>query len=979
MSTASDNTPEPAQPPTGPLERFPVIAVGGSAGALVGFQTLLANLPAQAPMAVVILSHQSAERPSLLGDILAGACAMPIKAVEEGETPVCGQVYVAPAGRHLGIHQGRFRLEAPVRRGHTPLPVDYFMRALAEDLGERAVGVVLSGMGSDGTLGLAAIQHAAGLTLAQSPEEAEFGSMPASAIAAGVVDFVLSAQDMARRLLALVEHHLSVPRQTSENGLQRAMELVAAHTGQDFSSYKRGTLERRIQRRLHLHGYSTVADYVAGLADDPDELEALRRDWLIGVSSFFRDPEAFDALEGALQAKLRDWPAERELRIWVPGCATGEEAYSVAILLLDLIERLGKPVELRVFATDLDELAIDRARLGRFPQGVVSDLSNDRLQRYFVADDHHRVVRKHVRERVVFATQNVLSDPPFTRIDLISCRNLLIYLQRPAQLRVLKLFHYSLNAEGLLFLGRSETLWGADELYTVVDRDMKLFRRKLVERPAITPVDWNIIARDATPGPIPRETSRVESPDLAELMRRELVDRYAPPALIIDDRGDIEHIHGRTGDFLEPAPGQPSMNLLDMARSGLRAPLASALQEIVRGSSRSVIRDAQVHMHGAQRRVHVRIRRLRAGAGEPSGSPRTLFLVTFETPHRRTQHDQNDLLVTRESTVDERVMQLEGQLRAMREDHQSVVEALQASNEELASANEEVQSVNEELQSTNEELQSAKEETQSLNEELQTVNAELESKVANLVQANDDLRNLMDSAGVGMVFTDERLRIKRFTPEARNVVPLIASDVGRPLSDITTSLEYPGLLTDAESVLRSLTPRENEVGTRSGSWYSVQIRPYRTSLNTIDGVSISFVDISRAKRAEQVAQTALQVEIEILDAMQQPFLVLDRAFDVVRANRAFCSCFGLDPKPQGTQSLFSVAGGRWNDVALRQWLAELPDAAQVRQRFSLRYRFDGSGERLLRLQATRIGGTSADGTGLVLLSIEDPTDPQPGD
>jgi len=969
------DTPEgeegPARPPATDL--FPIVAVGGSAGSLRAFQALLEGLPADADLAIVIVSHQEADRPSVLAEILGRSTRMPVTQVVEGERVERGHVYLSAPGRYMTLQDGKFHLAEGVERGRPPLPVDYFMRALAHDQRSRVVGVVVSGTGSDGTLGLAAIRSEAGLTLAESPEEAEFTGMPANAIAAGVVDVVSSVPKLVERIVAHSQR-ARVPQPPGEapratDVLERVLELVAARTGHDFSGYKRGTLQRRIERRLHLHELRDLAGYLQFIEQHPEELDALRRDWLIGVSGFFRDPEAFQVLEAALFERVRQRPDGSTFRVWVPGCANGQEAYSIAILLLEATEKLGKGVDIRVFATDLDDAAIDAARAGRYPEGIAADVSQERLRRFFVIEDRHFVVKKDVRERVVFAVQNLLRDPPFTRMDLISCRNLLIYLQNDTQKRVVPLFHYSLNPDGLLFLGSSETLLGFDELFEPVSRERKIFRRKETRRAQFAPSEWALKSPGAQlRGPAALETKR-ERVDLAEVMRRQLAERYAPPALIVDEQGSVEQIHGRTGEYLEPAPGHPTLGVLEMARNGLRAPLTSAMREVTRSAARSVEREARVRTNGGYRQVRVRVAKLGDGRlGRP------LYLVTFEpTPEPAPAAPPPPASSEAEPSPSDRVGQLQAELSASREDQQSTIEELQAANEELASANEEVQSVNEELQSTNEELQTSKEETQSLNEELHTVNAELQAKVMSLEQANDDLRNLMDSTGIAIVFGDESLRVKRFTPAARTIVPLIATDVGRPLGDIKMSLEYPDLLAEAEKVLHTLIPSYREVRASSGSWYAVEVRPYRTARNTIEGVSIAFIDITRTKRAELAAAVAQAFENDVVQAVREPLLVLDSGLRVLRANRSFCRAFRVEPKDLEGRLVFQLGNGEWDIPRLRELLERLLPENSSFDDSEVDHEFPSIGRRIMVLNARRIERT-AGGAEMILLAVEDVTE-----
>jgi two-component system CheB/CheR fusion protein len=954
--------------------RFPIVAVGGSAGALGAFRQLLEGLPRDSRLALVVVTHQEADRASLLAEILARSTPMPVTQVVDGVRVEPGRVYVGAPGRYMSLQDGVFRIDQVVERGHPPLPVDYFMRSLAHDQGSRAVGIVVSGTGSDGTLGLAAIRSESGLTLAQSPAEADFAGMPTNAIAAGVVDLVLAVSGMGPRLVAHAERVVIPPAAVADttpstDALERILELVAAGTGHDFSGYKRGTLQRRIERRLHLYELQSLSDYLHFVERQPGELDALRRDWLIGVSGFFRDPEAFQALESVLAETLLEWPASSPFRVWVPGCANGQEAYSIAILLLELAERAARGLDVRVFATDLDDAAIDAARAGRYPEGIATEVSPDRLRRFFSIDDRHFVVKKDVRERVVFSVQDLLRDPPFTRMDLISCRNLLIYLNSDTQKRVLPLFHYSLNPNGLLFLGSSESVTGFEELFSALSRERKIFRRNETRQAQYSPSEWAIKSRSYAESPNHRAEKRREL-DLGDLLRRQLADRYAPPALLVDEQGAVEQIHGRTGDYLEPAPGQPTLNVLDMARNGLRAPLAAALREIAHSRQRIVEREAHVHTSGGPREVCLRVAKV-----ADARISRPLFLVTFDPAPEAPAAPARPPAEARQAPSGDRLPRLEAELRAAQEDHQSTIEQLQAANEELASANEEIQPVNEELQSTKEELQTSKEETQSLNEELHSVNAELQAKVSGLEQVNDDLRNLIDSTGLAIVFADDTLRVKRFTPAARMLIPLIASDIGRPLRDIATSLDYPGLLVEAENVLHTLIPSEREVRSREGSWYSVQIRPYRTARNTIEGVSIAFLDVTRTKRAELTASHAQALETDIVQAVREPLLVLDPQLRVLRANRSFMRAFHVEPKNVEGRLIFELGNGEWEIPRLRELLERLLPEKSTFEDFEVEHDFPSIGRRVMLLNARRVERTTPiDGAEMILLAIEDVTE-----
>jgi two-component system CheB/CheR fusion protein len=954
---------------------FPIVAIGGSAGALAALQDLFLHTPGDCGLAFVVIVHADPNTPSLLPELLARWTRMTVQEASDGQRVERNRVYVVPPGRDVRVRSGALAVNLTKERRRIPLPIDALLRSLAEDQRHRAVGIVLSGTGADGTVGLAAIHAESGLAIAQEPSSAEFGGMPGSAIAAGAVDLVLPTAEIPERLLAyaamLAEPNRAqaTPARAGDE-LDHILAVVHRATGRDFSSYKRGTLQRRIERRMHLLQLSKMADYAAFLEAHPGEAEALWKDWLIGVSHFFRDAESFAALaEFALPRLVAAKEDGSFLRVWVPGCATGEEAYTIGMLVLEAIEKQRKRLEIQIFATDLDARALEVGRAGRYPEGIAADVSEERLRRFFVKEDRHYRVKKELRDLTVFAFQDLLRDPPFTRMDLISCRNLLIYLAGPAQKRLIPLFHYSLLPGGLLLLGSSETVVGFDDLFTAADKRSKLYRRKETGVSTRPPIEWASRSAASVAGEPAHERPARPNLDLADLVRRHLAEQYAPPTLIVDERGDIEQIHGRTGEYLEPAPGKASLNAIEMAREGLRAPLAAALRQVGTTAAKEVERKVRIRTNGALRSVKLSVSRLYdANLGRP------LLLVSFtpvEGVERGTGKRPLEPAPSRRARG--RSAQLEQELEATRSDLQSTIEELQASNEELASSNEEVQSVNEELQSTNEELQTAKEETQSLNEELQTVNAELTAKVHDLEESNDDLLNLINSTDIAMLFLDNHLRVKRFTPEAQRLFRLIPSDAGRPLADQTNSLAYPDLIADAERVLETLAPLEREVRSSDGSWYSVRIRLYRTSRNAIEGLMLVFNDVTHLKKAENEAKLATGLAEATIDAVREPLLVLDSELRVTRANRSFYRKFGVLPAETVGQPLFELGDGHWDIPKLRELLDRVMKENQVFDDFEFRHSFPALGNRVMLLNARRIEQTPGSAPGMILLVIDDIT------
>jgi two-component system CheB/CheR fusion protein len=833
-----------------------VVGLGASAGGLEALQTFFANMPPDTGLAFVIVTHQAPHRASLLPLLLAKRTAMPVVEAQEGMPVEPSHVYIAPPGRNVALMSGRLHLFEVDTDAGRHLPINYFFRSLAHDQKERAVGIVLSGTGTDGTLGLKEIKAALGVSLVQAESDAGFAGMPHSAIHGDSPDLVLPVAELPNRVLSYAKR-LFAPRpngapvelaQASE-ALSQVLHQLHQHTGHDFSGYKETTVRRRIERRMNLQRHESVAEYAKYLETTPTEIELLFDELLIGVTSFFRDPAAFEALAAVFNEYISTKPDQYQVRVWVAGCSTGEEAYSLAILLRECLESLEREVRVQIFATDLDPKAIEYARAGVYPFAIAGDVSQKRLKRFFVQQEHGYQVRKDVREMLVFAPQNLIEDPPFTKLDLLSCRNLLIYLDAALQKRLFPIFHYVLKPKGLLFLGSSETLGTFSNLFEPLDKKWRLSQRRggvdgtyVAEIPAALPVDS--FSNDGVPQAMsPRRTETTTQHMAEKALLRELV----PPTVLMRERGDIVHIHGRTGLFLEPAPGsQASANIFNMAREGLHLELAAAVRQATRDASEVLRRDVLVKSNGHSVKVDLRVRRI----SEPEHL-RGLFRVSFElAPDRSsTVPDQpTDLAAGSER----RVLELERALQYTNESHQGTIEELETANEELKSTNEELQSTNEELQSANEELETSKEELQSLNEELQTVNVELQGKVEELSRANDDMTNLLNATDIATIFLDNDLNIKRHTAQAARVIRLIPSDVGRSIADLVSRLRYDQLIDDAREVLRTLAFKEVEVRSDGDNkWYLMRILPYRTTENTIEGLVVTFVDITRVKLLQQ--------------------------------------------------------------------------------------------------------------------------------
>lgn len=852
--------PSPKPAPAKKAGAFPIVGIGASAGGLEALEQFLAGAPDNSGMAYVIVQHLDPTHQGIMAELLQRGTTMKVRQVKDRTKVQPDCVYVIPPNKDMSILRGVLHLLPPVAPRGLRLPIDFFFRSLALDRRERSVGVILSGMGSDGSLGLKAIKEAAGVVLVQDPATAKFDGMPKSAIEAGLADFVAPAQELAGKLIKYVRSNPLLTGKAPDleskalGGLEKAVILLRAHTGHDFSQYKKSTLYRRVERRMGIHQIGKISHYVRFLQENPQELDLLFKELLIGVTSFLRDSEAWEALKDkALPALLAGRPPGAQLRAWTPGCSTGEEAYSLAMVFREAVEKIKgkKKYTLHIFGTDLDHDAIDKARQGVFPANIAADVPSVRLSRFFLKEEAGYRVGKDIREMVTFAPQNVIMDPPFTKLDVLVCRNLLIYLDPDVQKKLLPLFHYSLNPGGVLFLGSAETIGGFSNLFAPIDSKHRLYRRKDTTSQAVL-VDFPSSFSGsplgvAAEGREPKSTSNLQS--LAEQL---LLQSFAPPAVLVDREGNILFISGRTGKYLEPAAGKANLNIFAMAREGLRYEMAQAFHQAARQKEAVTLTGLKVKTDVGEQFLDLTVQAL-----EQPESLRDMRLVVF-SDRPAPAKGKPAARFPRTAATQAQLEELERERQQAREEIQVIREEMQTSQEELKSTNEELQSTNEELQSTNEELTTSKEEMQSLNEELQTVNAELQSKVDELSRSNNDMKNLLNSTDLACVFLDQDLNLRRFTNQATKIIKLIPSDVGRPLTDIVSDLTYPDLAQDVAEVLRSLVFMEKQVATHDGRWFQTRIMPYRTIDNVIDGVVVTFSDITAAKRLEAELRRAYQ-------------------------------------------------------------------------------------------------------------------------
>lgn len=842
-----------------------VVGIGASAGGLAAFKTLLRSAPHDGGVAYVLVQHLDPTHESLMAELLAKYTAMPVKQVN-GKTRIePDHVYMIPPNKFIRIKDGELLLDRPVKKRGIRMPIDYFFYSLAEARRERSVCIVLSGTGSDGAAGARAVKAEGGMTIVQDPSTAEYDGMPRAAMSTGAVDFVLPIDEMPEVFLPYTQHPYVIEAdrpslaERAPDYYRAILGLLHAHTDHDFSKYKNGTLTRRIERRMGIRHMKSPSDYLSLLREDSNELHALFKDMLIGVTQFFRDAKMWEELSDALTTRLLEKRDDEPFRVWVPGCSTGEEPYTLAMMLYDLQERQNRRLDLQIFATDIDRDAIDVARAGSYSESVAKDLPDRYLEMYFHREGERLRVKKRLRESCIFAVQNLLSDPPFSGLDVICCRNLLIYLEAEVQTHLFDMFHFALKPEGLLVLGSSESLGRRKKMFAAVSQSSRIFRKVGDSKHA--PGRFAIPSGFAnTPANQERRDQRETShPAVSELSQQALLQEYAPPSVIVDNRGSIEFIHGAVRDYLDFPVGEPKLDISSIAVEGLKKKLRAAFTQCkTQGEPVSVLAP-RVNRNGGWVKVRVRAQPLSL-----SKAVGPLYLISFidESPPTKQLPDvpadalRNTDVELESLGFDEAtdLRQLAIELQATREDLQSTIEELESANEELKASNEEVMSMNEELQSTNEELETSREELQSINEELSTVNSQLHDKVDELESTTNDLSNLLTSTDMATLFLDNNLRIRRYTPATTRVMNILDSDIGRPIDDLSPRVKDPELITDARSVLSNLSPLEREIDNGPESFYSRRITPFRTTDNKIEGVVITFADITRVTMAAKVCE-----------------------------------------------------------------------------------------------------------------------------
>ena len=946
---------------------FFIVGVGASAGGLDALGALLRRLTLDG-MAVVIVQHLAPQHESMLPALLSRASKSVVLAAEDGLRVQPGRIYVIPPNADLAILHGVLQLMPPTVSAGIHLPVDYFMRSLAEDQGGHAIGVVLSGTGSDGTFGLKAIKEAGGITFAQELSSAKYDGMPRHAIEAGFADFTLTPEGIAEELMSIGKHPylagVRAPTPASPESLGKLLVLMRTAFGHDLTYYKTSTIERRVERRMALHKIERLDEYIRFVQRNADELRLLYKDMLIGVTSFFRDHDAFDAIKANLLPRLVEQKQPGgTIRVWVPACSSGEEAYSFAITLLEFLDERAVDFRIQIFGTDVDETSVQRARRGIYPTNIALDVSPERLRRFFVKKENDYQISRRVRDLVVFSVQSLAKDAPFSRLDLVSCRNLLIYLQPPMQKKVLRILHYALNPGGHLMLGTSETVGDASELFSLVDRKNKLYLRKNVTTVNTLDIGFGVPPADRTLPSVARLAQRPVT-NHAMLADRKILELYGPAGVVVNEDLEVVHLRGRTGAFLEPSPGAPSFNLMRLARPELHVDLRRVIHE-----ARDKNQPASVEAHLLDAGMTRSFKLEAVPLVDPDSKARSLLLLFHEPAPPSPVPDTADPL-DQESVDRRRHHELEHELQVTKEYLQATIEELESANEEMKSSNEELQSSNEELQSTNEELETSKEELQSANEELTTVNDELQSRMSELQQTNDDLHNVLAAVGNAVVIVGMDLRIRRYTHVAERLLNLVSGDLGRSVSQLNAFVVGHRVEELAATVIESLVPVDAMVRCADRRWYSLRITPYKTIDHAIRGAVVALIDDSARKRSQELERSVADYASRFLAVISHPLMIVNRQMRVIWTNEVFLRSFQVAEEETTGNLLHHVGPIPWSDSGLADAIDRCIAAGTAFRDFTVPCVVQGVGKRSMRISGSRIPPLGGEAI-LILLSFED--------
>jgi two-component system CheB/CheR fusion protein len=893
----TDKNSEVAVIKTVKTKSFPIVGIGGSAGSFQSFEKFFTHLPADSGMAFVLILHLDPHHKGQVGELIQNYTAMPVVEAHDGLVVEPDHVYIIPPNKDMGIHNRKLLLLKPAKPNGYQQPIDYFLQSLADDQWNKAVGIIFSGMGSDGETGIRMIKEKLGMAMAQDPDTAKYNSMPLTAISTNLVDYVLSPEEMPLKLIQYLNHPVLAEEASEQvrtaiqnaNSIQKILMLLRSQTGHDFSLYKKSTITRRIDRRIAFHQVPDYAAYVTFLRENPQEIDVLFNELLIGVTKFFRDAPAFESLKAKVCELISKKGNGEPFRVWIAGCSTGEEAYSIAIQLIECMEEMtkGEWPKLQLFATDLDAEAIDHARNGVYFDNIVADVSSARIERFFIKKENTFQVKKELREMIVFAQHNLIKDAPFTRLDLLCCRNVMIYLTTELQKKIIPIFHYSLNVNGIMFMGPAETIGGFTEMFVSLDPKWKIYERKDGNALVGRMIDFPFHVAKQYPlntMKIDDVEKQVSKRSVADTFNRILLENFTPSSVLVNERGDILYSNGKTGKFLELPSGEAVMNIHKMAREELRYVVGNIIHQARNQKGEVSINDIKLKDGDL-----VKLINLKATLLEETGL-QGLVLVIFEdkgylkkTGGRPKADDKSKVAVE----------ELEKELVYTKQQLNSTIEQMETSLEELKSTNEELQSTNEELQSTNEESLTTKEEMQSLNEELMTINVQYQSKAEELTRINNDMKNLLDSTEIGTIFLDNKLDILRYTPQVRKLFNLIPSDVGRPITHVVSNFDNSGIENEIKEVIETLANKEIEVKTKTNEWYRVRIMPYRTLDNFISGAVLTFTLITGYKQLEYTLEGMRQNIDTITGLYQDPLIRIDENYNILLVNQAFYDVFDV--------------------------------------------------------------------------------------
>lgn len=945
-------------------DKLTIVAIGASAGGLRAFEKFFTHLP-KIGMAYVIITHLARDHESMLPEIIKKYTSLSVQQIKDGMTVKPDTIYVTPVGKNISIQKGILYLIEQSEPHYTNLPITSFFRSLAEDKSENMIAVILSGTGSDGTAALSDIKNYGGITIAQDPSTAEYDGMPRSAINTGLVDYILPVEEIPLQLTKCVRRYGKVKEMKPSQHIQQIFALLRMHTGHDFSNYKINTVIRRVEKQMHGHQIKNLADYVVFLQINPREIDNLFRDLLIGVTRFFRDAEAFDILKiKILPMLLKNKPQNATFRVWIPACSTGEEAYSIGIILYEYMQSKNQYFNVQIFATDIDIQALEYARIGIYPATILTDISPERIEKFFTKEDDGRYkISKEIRSMVVFGEQNIIKDPPFTKLDMISCRNVLIYLNAQLQKKLLPILHYSLKPKGILFLGISEATLGFSDHFKLLSKKWKIFERKDVVTETRSLIELTTLNNDYDRAVLPKvEKKASDSNDrFIQAIERFLLNKYVLPCVVVDKKGHVLFSHGNIDKYFNVERHKENINITDHLNTDIKTAITPVLLRITSQNKPFKCNTIKFSKDNTTAIVNITIALI-----EDVELLRDLIVILFaEVPSDSQDFANNHVLTSKNVEIADIATELE-----------FTKENLQATIAQLESGHEELQSTNEELQSTNEEIETSREELQSLNEELIIVNTELQNMIDQLATANDDMTNLFNSTEIAALFLDNALNVKRFTPKAQKFVHLIQSDIGRSISHFSTTIKYTQLVQDAGEVLKTLQEKNVEVMSEDNKWFSIRILPYRTLSNVIDGVVITITDINRYKEYEKKLEqlneqikASLTYAENIINTVHEPLLVLDSDLIILSANKSFYKTFKVTEAHAVGKYLCNIKNKQFNTARLMKLLRQVIDDDKSFECLKLKINMPGVAYKDLLLNARKICN-QINGAALILLAME---------